>query len=145
MAKRKTATTRAMTLAAPRPQQQIITVRAAAPTKRRSSPRAIVMSAPRKIKHHARRASKAYASASLTKVLGGIALASGLIGLAEKSGLMDNLPDVPMIGKKGVVAIGAWAFSRYGGGGAIARDVAIAATALATYQLGKEGKISGEY
>ena len=143
--KRKTST--AMTLSRPTAPQTIIVRPASTPKKRRNTSRAMTFAAPRgfakKAKHHARRA--VGAKASLTKTLGGIALAAGLIGLAEKSGLMDKLPTVPMIGKKGVVALGAFAIVKYAGGGEIVRDIAVAATALATYQLGKENKIDGYY
>lgn len=148
MAKKRRTTT-ALALA-PRPTApQTIIVRPASTPKKRSSSRGFAMPASlakyNKKHKKSHRRSTAGKNASLTKVLGGIALAAGLIGLAEKSGLMAKLPDVPMIGKKGAVALGAWAVVKYGGGGEIVRDIAVAATALATYQLGKENKIDGFY
>lgn len=79
------------------------------------------------------------------RTLAGVALASGLIGLAEKSGILNAIPHVPLVGTKGAVALGAWAFHHFMGGGEITKDIAVAATALATYQLGKEGQITGDY
>jgi hypothetical protein len=71
-----------------------------------------------------------------------VAITAAVVGMAEKSGLLDNLPEVPMIGRKGTVAIAAYFWARHGGG-QIARDVCIVACALAGYELGKEGSISG--
>ena len=82
---------------------------------------------------------------SLGKQMATVALASGLIGLLEKSGLLASLPNIPLIGTKGTFALGAWAVHNFVGGGEIVKDIAIAATALATYQLGKEGQITGDY
>jgi hypothetical protein len=48
-----------------------------------------------------------------------------------------------MVGRKGALAIAAYYYSRHGGG-ALSRDVAIAAAALSGYELGTKGSISGE-
>jgi len=56
---------------------------------------------------------------------------------------MAKLPAIPLVGRKGALAIAAYYYSRHGGG-AIARDVAIAAAALSGYELGKSGTVSGE-
>jgi hypothetical protein len=69
-------------------------------------------------------------------------LAAAVIGLAENAGLLGKLPSVPLVGKKGLLAIGAYYYSRHGGG-KLARDVALAAAALSGYELGKLGTISG--
>ena len=69
--------------------------------------------------------------------MGGAAL-----GFLEKT--FPNLPTVPFIGRKGTIAIGAYFLHKRGTGGGILRDVAIAAAVLAGYELGKDGKISGE-
>lgn len=73
----------------------------------------------------------------------GSALGGAALGFIEKS--FPNLPTVPVIGRKGTIAIGAYLLSKRGGlGGSLLRDVAIAAAVLAGYELGKEGHISGE-
>lgn len=72
-----------------------------------------------------------------------IALASAVIGLAESSGLMAKLPAIPLVGRKGALAFGAYYYSKHGGG-SLARDVAIAAAALSGYELATKGSVSGE-
>jgi hypothetical protein len=70
------------------------------------------------------------------------AVTAAVIGLAEKSGILDNLPEVPMVGRKGTVAILAYFWAKRGGGG-LARDVALVCAALAGYDWGKTGSITG--
>lgn len=72
-----------------------------------------------------------------------IGIAAAVIGLGEASGLVDKLPSIPLVGRKGALAIGAYYYSKHGGG-SLARDVAIAAAALAGYELAKTGSISGD-
>ena len=71
------------------------------------------------------------------------AVTSAVVGYAESSGLLDKLPSVPVIGRKGTLAIAAYYFSKHGGG-KIARDVSIIAACLAGYELGKDGSVSGD-
>ena len=71
------------------------------------------------------------------------AVTSAVVGYAESSGLLDKLPSVPVIGRKGTLAIAAYYFSKHGGG-RIARDVSIIAACLAGYELGKDGSVSGD-
>lgn len=71
-----------------------------------------------------------------------IGVASTVIGLAEQAGLLAKLPAVPLVGRKGLLAIGAYYYSKHGGG-KLARDIAIAAAALSGYELGTKGSISG--
>lgn len=111
--------------------------RAPAPIVRVSMPKP----AQTKRRHHKRHGG---GSGGLGTTLGGAAVAAGMIGLAENTGLIDKLPEVPMIGRKGSVALLAYAWAKWGNGGQIARDVAIAAATLAAYQLGKEKKITGD-
>lgn len=75
--------------------------------------------------------------------MGAFGLGGAIIGLAESNGVLDKLPSVPLIGRKGLLALGAYYWSKHGGG-TIARDIAIAASVLSGYQLGKEGTISGD-
>jgi hypothetical protein len=79
----------------------------------------------------------------LNQTIMGAAVAGGLIGLAEKTGLLDKLPTIPIVGRKGALAIAAYFWAKHGGG-QMARDVAIAAATMSAYQLGKEGTISGD-
>jgi len=70
------------------------------------------------------------------------AITAGIVGMIEKSGVLDNLPEIPVVGRKGTIAIVAWYWSRHGGGH-IARDVALVTAAICGYQYGREGKIDG--
>jgi hypothetical protein len=71
--------------------------------------------------------------------IGGAAL-----GFLEKT--FPNMPTVPVIGRAGTIAIGAYFLSKQGGigGGQILHDVALAGAVIAGYQLGKQGKVSGD-
>ena len=71
-----------------------------------------------------------------------VALTAAIVGMAEKSGVLDNLPEIPVVGRKGAIALAAWYWSRHGGG-QLARDVAIVTCAIVGYQYGKEGSVSG--
>jgi hypothetical protein len=116
---------------------------APAPIVRVSMPRAAGGTTKPKKKHHTKRR-HAGTGMSLGTTLAGATIAGGMIGLAEKTGLMSKLPEIPYVGRKGSIALLAYAWARWGGGGQIARDVAIAAATMAAYQLGKEQKIDGE-
>ena len=70
------------------------------------------------------------------------AITAAVVGMAEKSGVLDNLPEIPVVGRKGVLAIVAYYWARHGGG-PMARDVAIVAASLCGYEWGKEGKVTG--
>lgn len=136
MAKRRggsTALTRTIYTPAPRPAPQTIKV---------SMPRA--MSAPAKRKGGKRRAGAKHGTGALTMqhmlAFGGAGAALGFI--EDKFG--SSLPSIPVVGKKGALAILAYFAAKNGMGGGIARDIAVAAAAVAGYQLGKEGKISGD-
>lgn len=72
-----------------------------------------------------------------------VAVAAAIIGFAESSGIVNKLPSIPVVGRKGAVAIGAYYWSKHGGG-SIARDVCVAAAALSGYELATKGSISGE-
>jgi hypothetical protein len=79
---------------------------------------------------------------SLGAEIMGAALTAGAIGLAEKSGMMDKLPSIPVIGRKGTLAVAAYFWAK-NGGGKIARDVAVCAAVLSLYEYAKDGVISG--
>ena len=76
--------------------------------------------------------------------VGGIIVGAGAMGMLAKSNVWASIPALPMVGKVGTVAIAAWAWSRYGGGGQLARNVMHASAAIAAYQYGKDGKIDGD-
>jgi hypothetical protein len=73
-------------------------------------------------------------SAGVTPVK--VAVTAAVIGLAEKSGVLDNLPEIPVVGRKGTLAIIAYYWARHGGGG-LARDVSLVSAALCGYEWGK--------
>lgn len=105
-------------------------------------PRAAPMTRVKRAGKAVRRAGRRLAaSGAMTPIAA--AVTSAGIGFAEKSGLLDNLPTVPVLGRKGTLAVAAWAWGRFAGGGKIARDVCVVAAALAGYEYGKLGSVSG--
>lgn len=73
-----------------------------------------------------------------------MAIGGALYGYAVKSGLVAKLPAIPVLGRTGTAAILLDYWSRHGGG-QIAHRAARAAAAIAGYQLGAEGQISGDF
>jgi hypothetical protein len=68
--------------------------------------------------------------------------AAGLVvGLVEKQGILDKLPTLPLLGKKGTAAVALHYFAK--GKGGMIRDAKIALAVLAGYDLGKTGAIVG--
>lgn len=118
-----------------------------APPVRIAAPQPIIVrqSAPmaRTSKRRGKRRGGGGAAPSGTNVLIGVGIASAAVGFAEKSGLLANLPAIPLVGRKGLLAIAAWYYSKHGGG-PLSRSVALAAAALSGYDLGKTGTISGD-
>lgn len=90
-------------------------------------------------KRHARRSSGG-ATGGVTPVKA--AITAAVLGMAEKSGVLDKLPQVPFVGRKGLIALVSWYWAKHGGG-QIARDVCLVSAALCGYEYGKEGSISG--
>ena len=90
-------------------------------------------------KRHPRRASGG-ASAGVTPIK--VAVTAAVLGMAEKSGVLDKLPEIPFVGRKGALALAAYYWARHGGG-MVARDVALVTAAICGYEFGKEGSISG--
>ena len=130
MAKRSaaTASNAIVRTVAARPPTQIIQVRASrAPTTHK------------KKKGHRRHGG----AAGLTnKTLMGAAIGGAALGFVDKQ--FPTLPTLPLVGRAGTIALIAWFLSKQRGGiGTIARDVALAGAAVAGYELGKEGKVSG--
>jgi hypothetical protein len=71
-----------------------------------------------------------------------LGLGGAALGFLEKS--FPSLPTLPIIGRKGTIALACYYFSKGKGGHSLLRDVAIAASTIAGYELGTTGKISGE-
>jgi hypothetical protein len=110
---------------------QIIQV--ASPTRRRSSGG----SRKPKRRHHRR------AGASTGRTMMGAAIGGAVFGFVEKS--FPTLPTLPFLGRAGTVALVCYFLNKKGGmGGSIIRDTGLAAASIAGYELGKDGKISGD-
>jgi hypothetical protein len=73
-----------------------------------------------------------------------VAIGGGLYGLAVKAGLIDKLPAIPIVGRTGTAAILLTYASQRNMGGELVKRMAIAASVLAGYQLGTEGKVLGD-
>lgn len=75
----------------------------------------------------------------------GAGIGGAVFGYVEKS--FPNLPTLPVVGRAGTVAIICHFLRKQGGfgHGTLVRDVGMAASVIAGYQLGKTGKISGDY
>jgi len=77
------------------------------------------------------------------RTMAGAALGGALLGFIEKQ--FPTLPTVPLIGRKGTIALIAYFVAKKGGTMAsIARDVGLAAAAIAGNELGSTGKVSGD-
>lgn len=116
-------------------------VKAAAPIIRVSAPRAPARKRP------VRRRRKSGGGGGIGGIVSGeaiqMAIGGALYGYAVKSGLVAKLPAIPVLGRTGTAAILLDYWSRHGGG-QIAHRAARAAAAIAGYQLGHEGVISGD-
>jgi hypothetical protein len=107
---------------------------------RPSAPRPIVIktpSFPKKLKHAARRVGGAVAEEKHR--IGAIG-AGFILGLVDKSGI--DLPTIPMLGKAGTLGAFCWAAGKWGKS-RMASHAATGLLAIAAYELGKEGHISG--
>lgn len=97
--------------------------------------------APRK--HKRRRSGGGGGARGGSKRVFGAAIGGAIVGFVEKSEVLKDLPDMPLIGKKGTVALVAYFWAK-NSRSQLAWDVAFAGAALAGYQFGKEGKVSGD-
>jgi len=77
---------------------------------------------------------------STKDILMKVALGGAAFGLLEKLG--PTIPTIPVLGRAGTVAVAAYFFGGQKPG--LARDICIASTVLASYQLVKDGKVSGD-
>lgn len=66
-----------------------------------------------------------------------------MFGYAVKQGWVDKLPPIPIIGRTGTAALLADYFSK-GGRSPALKKFAVAAATLAGYQLGHDGKVTGD-
>jgi hypothetical protein len=123
---------------APRQQAPIIRIAAPRPVATTKAPKKH-----RSRKHHSG-GGVLGGSHSNEKVLIGVAVGGAALGFVEKQSWASALPQLPFVGRKGAIAIGAYLLAKRGIGGGIMRDLAIAAAAVSGYELGKEGKISGD-
>jgi hypothetical protein len=69
------------------------------------------------------------------------ALAGGGVGLLVKSGMLEKLPSIPVIGRIGA---GALILNHFGKSNPFMRDMAHGMAFLAGYQLTAEGSIHGD-
>lgn len=115
-------------------------MRAPAPVIRIAAPRA--PSKPKTRRRSHRRGSVGGAITGKTMI--GAGIGGAVLGFVEKT--FPNLPTVPVLGRAGTIALGAYFLSRQGGIGSsgIVRDVALAAAVVAGYQIGKTGKVAGD-
>ena len=114
-------------------------VRAPAPIVRVSAPRAPA----KRRRSHPRRRSSGIGGGIISNETVQMAIGGALYGYCVKSGIVDKLPAIPVLGRTGTAAILLDYFSRHGGG-QLAGRAARAAAAIAGYQLGSTGKISGD-
>lgn len=116
--------------------------RAAAPIIRVSAPRAAPAKRRRgRARHYARAAGGFVSQHNIDMFIGGAGY-----GFLVRSGMIDRLPAIPIIGRTGTAAIVLDYFSKRGGGGGggIVARMATSAAVLAGYQLGHDGKITGD-
>lgn len=115
-----------------------------------ASPAPIVrIAAPRVVK--ARRRHRRRRASSGGRIGGGLisnesvqlAIGGALYGYAVKAGIVAKLPALPLLGRTGTAAIVLDYFGRHGGGQMCVK-AAHAAAAIAGYQLGSEGTITGD-
>jgi hypothetical protein len=77
----------------------------------------------------------------MNKNLMGVAIGALALGFIEKQAF--NLPTLPVIGKKGTLAVGAYFLGGKNKPG-LMRDICVAATVLAAHEFGEKGSISGD-
>jgi hypothetical protein len=122
--RRRTATRVRIVRSAPRSAAPIVIRQSAGPPRRRF--------------HRARRAVGAIGAGGAV----GFAIGGALYGFAVKSGWIDKLPAIPIVGRTGTAAIALDFWARRGGGDMV-RKAANAAAVLAGYQLTTQGHITG--
>jgi hypothetical protein len=89
----------------------------------------------KKTKHH-RGGAGGLLSGNRVKIMGG----AFALGLLQKSGIAANLPKIPLLGETGTLGLAAHFL---GGSSPLAQDIAMAAFAIAAFELGSTGAIVG--
>lgn len=114
-----------------------VPVRAPTPIIRIAAPRPVQ---PKKSPHRRRRHSSTGGGRGIVAT----AIGGAVLGFVERT--FPSLPTLPIVGRAGTVAIAAHFIGKHSSGSiaTIARDVAVAAAAIAGYQLGKTGKVEGD-
>lgn len=74
------------------------------------------------------------------------ATAFGGFGLGFIDKNFPTLPTLPIVGRAGTISLAAFALSKWGGMGlgGLVRDIALAGAAVAGYEMGNTGKVTGE-
>jgi len=106
---------------------QTIVVRQAAPVAKKAPVR--------------RRRRRSAGGGSSVAALGSDAMAGVAYGLLERMTSDMDLPEIPVIGRKGTLALALYLFRR---SHPMINDAARAGIIISTYQLASEGKISGD-
>jgi hypothetical protein len=107
------------------------------------APQTIVVKAPsgatrHKPKHPRRRGG----GKSSEKVLMGLCIGGLALGFFDKSGTTFPIPTIPVLGKAGTIAVIAHVFGK--GKPGMVTDIRNAAAVVASYEFGKDGKVSGD-
>jgi len=112
--------------------------RAPAPVIRIAAPRAIQTRAPkRRTRSRSGGGGKSLQNRMIGSAIGGFA-----VGFIEKSSFAAALPTIPIIGRKGTIAIAAYFFGGQRPG--LLQDIAMAAAVLAGNELARDGRITGD-
>jgi len=130
MAKRRKSSTQ-IVRAYPMPPQSAPIIRV-----QTSSPRA---SGTRRRRSTRRRSSGGGGGHTGLRRLFNVAIGGAILGFVEKS--FPKLPTLPLIGRAGTIALAAHYFGK---GHPIMQDAALAGAAVAGYELGTTGKVSGD-
>lgn len=103
----------------------------------------IIVRAPRaaaKPKHKGKGRGKGRQSSE--KVLMGLCVGGLALGYFDKSGTTFPIPTIPVLGKAGTIAVIAHFFGK--GKQGMVTDIRNAAAVVASYEFGKDGKVSGD-
>lgn len=107
------------------------------------APQPIIVRSPRAapVRHHKKHRGGAR-RVSAEKALMGIAIGGLVLGFVDKQGTALNIPTIPVLGKAGTLALVAHFIGK--GRPGVLTDVRNAAVAIAAYEFGSTGKVSGE-
>lgn len=116
--------------------------RQASPIIRVQAPRAPARRHKRRV-HHRRSGGGGIGGGIISNDQVQMAIGGALYGFAVKSGWIGKLPAIPVVGRTGTAALLLGYWGRHGGGEHV-RNAARAAAAIAGYQLGSTGAITGD-